>query len=400
MKITTEKKAAIERENQDNKSVANAICDSRTKEDAPVEIAAASTTIKRVEPDTLPMEVVSDKSSAGHVDENVSSEQLAVNIDSYTTQASSSPPFNRSQQRSFNNQHRNSPPINRFRRRPTAEFFERVARPQIINTCEDNTKYADIALGNSYYADAINPQVVVADPDEVAGDWNDVPVPIELRRLKAPPEKIVEKTFERNVFMAGLPPTITVGMLAAVVRGGKIESIYIVDQGKKVGMRSAVISFFSRSAARRLIRWMVESPPLYIDRYIARPSIAKAVAPPIVPHGGGSRVVIIKNIPGNINDDESFWKFVHKTADRYQCKIKVQETHIWPVDANDEERGLSGVVIFESYHMGLDMHRIFKQRLNLEVRWGRDRCEDPLGTQKLYEFVEYKKKKQYDSESD
>lgn len=306
------------------------------------------------------------------------------------------------------NQPKIYPAANHLAQRLVEETIQDSEEQQIGNTCEDRTRYADIARdpergGPSYidYADSINPQVVVADPNEVAGDWNDVPVPIELRRQKTP-EKVLPApmTHGRNIFMVGLPPTITVSMLATFIRGGKIESIIIVDEGKKGGVQSAVISFFSRKAARRLMQWMLESPRLVTDRHIARPSLAMALPPPVIPSGGGSRVIIVKNIPLEIKTDEEFWNFVHRVAKKYTFKIGVQETRIWPVEVTDEEKGFAGVVVFDTYHMGLEMSKIFRQRLRLEVRWGHDRCEDPLVPEKFYEFVEYKKKKQYEDESD
>lgn len=275
---------------------------------------------------------------------------------------------------------------------------------QIVNTCEDRTRYADIARDhtgvNPFYADSINPQVVVADPNEVAGDWNDVPVPMELRRQKTPEKPLPSPlTYERSIFMVGLPPTITVPMLATFIRGGKIESIIIINEGKKVGVQRAMITFFSRKAAKRLMNWMLESPRLVMDRHIARPSLEMALPPPMIPSGGGSRVVIIKYIPVELETDEQFWNFVHRVAAKYTFKIGVQETYIWQIDDTDEEKR-SGVVVFDTYQMGLEMSKIFRQRLGLEVKWGHDRCEDPLVSEKFYEFVEYKKKKQYDDESD
>lgn len=301
-------------------------------------------------------------------------------------------------------QHKIYPAANHLAQRPVEETIQVSNGQQIGNTCQDRTRYADIARepggGCLAYSDSINPQVVVADPDEVAGDWNDVPVPIELRRLKIPEKIPTPMTHDRNVFMVGLPPTITVPMLATFIRGGKIESIIIVDEGKRVGVQSAVISFFSRKAAKKLMQWMLESPRLVIDRHIARPSLAMAPPPPIIPNGGGSRVLIVENIPLEIKDDEEFWNFVHEVAAKYTFKIGVQETQIWPVDVADKEKGFAGVVVFDTYHMGVEMRKIFRQRLRLEVVWGHDRCEDPLVPEKFYEFVEYKKKKQYDDESD
>lgn len=301
-------------------------------------------------------------------------------------------------------QHKIYPAANHLAQRPVGETIQISNGEQIGNTCQDRTRYADIARepggGCLAYSDSINPQVVVADPNEVAGDWNDVPVPVELRRHKIPEKILTPMTYERNVFMVGLPPTITVPMLATFIRGGKIESIIIVDEGKRGGVQSAVISFFSRKAAKKLMQWMLESPRLVIDRHIARPSLAMALPPPIVPNGGGSRVVIVKNIPLGIKDDEEFWNFVHEVAAKYTFKIGVQETRIWPVEVANEEKGFAGVVVFDTYHMGIGMSKIFRQRLRLEVRWGHDRCEDQLVPEKFYEFVEYKKKKQYEGESD
>lgn len=301
-------------------------------------------------------------------------------------------------------QHKIYPAANHLAQRPVGETIQISNGQQIGNTCQDRTRYADIARepggGVLAYSDSINPQVVVADPNEVAGDWNDVPVPVELRRHNIPEKMLAPMTHERNVFMVGLPPTITVPMLATFIRGGKIESIIIVDEGKRGGVQSAVISFFSRKAAKRLIQWMLESPRLVIDRHIARPSLIMALPPPVVPNGGGSRVVIVKNIPLKIKNDEEFWNFVHEVAAKYTFKIGVQETRIWPVEVTDEEKGFAGVVAFDTYHMGVEMSKIFRQRLRLEVRWGHDRCEDPLVPEKFYEFVEYKKKKQYEGESD
>lgn len=297
------------------------------------------------------------------------------------------------------------PAANHLAQGPIDDSIQNSDEQQIGNTCEDRTRYADIArdpMGvNPVYADSINPQVVVADPNEVAGDWNDVPVPMELRRQK-PPEKPLPSplTYERSIFMVGLPPTITVPMLASFIRGGKIESIIIVNEGKKVGIQSAVITFFSRKAAKRLTNWMLESPRLVMDRHIARPSLGMALPPPMIPSGGGSRVVIVKYIPVELQTDEQFWNFVHRVAAKYTFKIGVQETHIWQIDDTDEEKRSSGVVVFDTYQMGLEMSKIFRQRLGLEVKWGHDCCEDPLVSEKFYEFVEYKKKKQYDDESD
>lgn len=297
------------------------------------------------------------------------------------------------------------PAANHLAQGPIDDSIQNSDGQQIGNTCEDRTRYADIARDptgvNPGYADSINPQVVVADPNEVAGDWNDVPVPMELRRQKTPEKPLPSPlTYERSIFMVGLPPTITISMLASFVRGGKIESIIIINEGKKVGIQSAVITFFSRKAAKRLMNWMLESPRLVIDRHVARPSLEMALPPPMIPSGGGSRVVIVKYIPVELQTDEQFWNFIHRVAAKYTFKIGVQETHIWQIDDTDEEKRFSGVVVFDTYQMGLEMSKILRQRLGLEVKWGHDRCEDPLLSEKFYEFVEYKKKKQYDSESD
>lgn len=296
------------------------------------------------------------------------------------------------------------PPYNHIAQNPIGNSIQNAHEHQIGNTCQDRTRYADIARdpagGSPAYADSINPQVVVADPDEVAGDWNDVPVPMELRRKT--PEKPLPNplTHARSIFMVGLPPTITVSMLASFIRGGKVESIIIVDEGKKGGVQSAVITFFSRKVAKRLMNWMLESPRLVMDRHIARPSLSMTLPPPTVPSGGGSRVVIVKNVPEEIQTNEEFWNFVHHVATKYSFKIGVQETHIWSAEDAGEEKRVEGAIVFDTYQMGIEMSKIFKQRLRLDVKWGHDRCEDPFVTQKFYEFVEYKKKKQYDDESD
>lgn len=280
--------------------------------------------------------------------------------------------------------------------------------PQFVNTCKDNTRYADIACdyggGFLSYADSINPQVVVADPDEVAGDWNDVPVPVELRRTKVPeksrktskPSK-TPRNFERNVLVVGLPPTITIAMIATFVRGGKIEKISIVNEGNREGVQNALISFFSRRAARKFHQWIKEHPRLVIDCHTPNAFLVMTVPPPVIPLRGGSRVVIINNVPKEIQSNDAFYDFISKAAAWYHHKISIQETRFWPVTVRGEERGFAGAVIFDSYHVGLEMGKILEQRMKLEVIWGHDRCEEPLVREKQYKFIENKEKKQHDA---
>lgn len=206
-------------------------------------------------------------------------------------------------------------------------------------TSQDKTKYDNNARlpgqQTPPWGDGPGPQVVYADPDEVAGSWNDVPVPLELLRKpkktkkpSKPPPPVIDRTSKREVVLTYLPHYITTQMLSTFVRGGRIEEFFIEHSGyygPKIHPMSCAIRFYSEDEAAAFVNWVKADPPLYVDDYLVRCGTRMIHKAPALPEGGATRSVLFVVLPEGVDSPEDLEIFVKDVAKNNKIIIGIED---------------------------------------------------------------------------
>ena len=184
----------------------------------------------------------------------------------------------------------------------------------------------------------------------------------------------------RAIMLHMLPADMTTAMLSKIVRGGKVEHMHVYSSASETGYRSAIVSFFSQTAAVNFHEWVTSAPAVTIQGVRIRSELTLTNPPP--PTNEGETRVLEVRVPQDFSVANAK-DYMANFARCHNLCICIQSVQTSAVPHNGASVAR---YVFEGTAMATRVLKALQSQglRHADAGYSRDECEDMLWGKKVW----------------